>query len=55
VVQVLPRRMPDDPDFETSLREAIAPQWRAQQFEQWLAALRRDHAALLAEGAGAPP
>ncbi|MBX7082867.1 MAG: hypothetical protein K1X88_26920 [Nannocystaceae bacterium] len=55
VVQVLPRRLPEDPEFETSLREAIAPQWRAQQFEQWLAGLRREHAALLAEGAGAPP
>lgn len=51
VREVMPAHLPGDPGFETRLREAVHPAWRAKSLGEWIAALRTRHAALVVSGA----
>lgn len=50
VREVMPANLPEDPEFETRLREAVHPAWRAKSLGEWIAALRTRHAALVVSG-----
>ncbi len=51
VREVLPASAPDDDEFETRVRAAVHPMWRAAALGEWVSMLRTRHTALAAIGA----